>query len=134
MEKYIRNKFIERNNIKPTTELHSYDEKFIKKMEDRTLNKSLSRTQQIIKMINNLQIGITKKYQISGYHDAKIIKTYCDNLNIKCEIVEDDTLTKKQVKAIVCGLYYCCHNCDYQREFINERVPVVYVKITKHEI
>ena len=131
MENYLRSKFVDWLNMKPMTELDYRDEFCIKKIENRTLNKSLLRIQHIIKMINNLKIGISKKYHVSGYHDAKIIKKYCDDLHIKCEIEEDNKITKNKIDVIVGGKYFCCDECDESPYFKNKKVPVIYVKITK---
>lgn len=58
----------------------------------------------------------TKKYQISGYHEFKVIK---------------NKLMKNEIERINQGWYYCCNECDNRPSFVNKKVPCVYVEITK---
>ena len=93
----------------------------------------LEKTKELLEKFMKSRRPIVK-YQLSGYHEAKIIKKYCDDKQYLCSIISNDKITKNQIERIYQGHYFCCDECDYRPSFVNKKVPCVYVEIKKNII
>lgn len=96
-------------------------------LSTQKVDKCEKRAKYIISHINNNKKS--QKFQTIGYRDAKIIKRYCDDNNIKCDITEE-TMQRNVVDyispsdAVPCGT--CC---GYGARIIEKKVNCVYVII-----
>ena len=99
------------------------------KMVDNTNNN----IKKIIDNINKLKNGSCKKYQISGYHEYKLLKYKLKQINnIKYELVEDKILQRNAVNKII-GSYSdeCCFDCDGTIKYEHTKISVLYIQIKK---
>ena len=99
------------------------------KMVDNTNNN----IKKIIDNINKLKNGSCKKYQISGYHEYKLLEYELKQINnIKYELVEDEILQRNVVNKII-GSYSdgCCYDCDGTIKYEHTKISVLYIQIKK---
>ncbi len=111
--------------------MHALDATILKKYS----NKMLEKTNNNIKFIVDraTKISSSKKYQISGYYEWKILNKKLSHIpDIEYKLIEDNKLTKSVLEEII-GRYRsgCCYECDGKMQFINKKVPVLYVLIKK---
>ena len=95
------------------------------------VEKTNNHIKEILHNIEKLKPNTYKKYQISGYHEYKLL-TYELLLinNITYKLIEDDILLKNVVSEIK-GRYSdgCCYDCDGIYKYNHKKVPVLYLKI-----
>ena len=110
-----------------------------KQMAERATKKYVKMTEQITHQIQNgKRKGITK-YQTLGWKHAKEIKSWCDENNINCNIVTDQTITRNKLQSIDIwhdekGYLYDDYFDDYGYMYLNYRSikqPVVYIQVSK---
>ena len=110
-----------------------------KQMAERATKKYVKMTEQITHQIqNSKRQGITK-YQTLGWKHAKEIKSWCDENNINCNIVTDQTITRNKLQSIDIwhdekGYLYDDYFDDYGYMYLNYRSikqPVVYIQVSK---
>jgi hypothetical protein len=108
-------------------------------MAERATKKYVKMTEQITHQIqNSKRQGITK-YQTLGWKHAKEIKSWCDENNINCNIVTDQTITRNKLQSIDIwhdekGYLYDDYFDDYGYMYLNYRSikqPVVYIQVSK---
>jgi len=111
----------------------------VKRMIEGSTNKYLKMTNQIIYQIQNgKRKGITK-YQTLGFRQAKEIKLWCDEKNINCNIITDQTITRNKLVNIDIwhdknGNLYDDGYEDYGNQYLDFRSikqNVVYVQVSK---
>ena len=111
----------------------------LKKMVEGSNKKYVKMTEQITHQIqNSKRQGITK-YQTLGWKHAKEIKSWCDENNINCNIVTDQTITRNKLQSIDIwhdekGYLYDDYFDDYGYMYLNYRSikqPVVYIQVSK---
>ena len=89
---------------------------------------------EIINNVKNLKNDTCKKYQISGYHEYKLLSHELSQMEgVKYSMIEDKTLTKNVV-SIIEGRYSNerCHDCDGIYKYKHKKVPVMYIMINKN--
>ena len=99
------------------------------KMVDNTNNN----VTKIINNINKLKNGSCKKYQISGYHEYKLLEHELKQIShIKYKLVEDKLLQRNKVNKII-GSYSdgCCFDCDGTIKYEHIKTSVLYIQINK---
>jgi hypothetical protein len=99
------------------------------KMVDNTNNN----VTKIINNINKLKNGSCKKYQISGYHEYKLLEHELKQIShIKYKLVEDKLLQRNKVNKII-GSYSdgCCFDCDGTIKYEHTKTSVLYIQINK---
>ena len=72
----------------------------VKRMIEGSTNKYLKMTDQIIYKIQNGKRKGIIKYQTLGFRQAKEIKLWCDEKNINCNIITDQTITRNKLVNI----------------------------------
>ena len=111
----------------------------LKKMVEGVTKKYVKMTEQITHQIqNSKRQGITK-YQTLGWKHAKEIKSWCDENNINCNIVTDQTITRNKLQSIDIwhdkkGNLYDDGYEDYGNQYLDFRKikqNVVYVQVSK---
>ena len=98
------------------------------------VEKTNNHIKQTLHNIENLKTNTCKKYQLSGYHEYKLlIHELLSVNNITYELIEDDVLLKNVVSEIR-GRYSegCCRDCDGTYENKHKKVPILYLKIKKN--
>ena len=111
----------------------------LKKMVEGSNKKYVKMTEQITHQIqNSKRQGITK-YQTLGWKHAKEIKSWCDENNINCNIVTDQTITRNKLQSIDIWLdekgypyddgYEDCGN--QYLDFRSIKQHVVYIQVSK---
>ena len=114
-------------------EEYARDRITINKHTTRMVNNTNNNIKKIINNINKLKNGSCKKYQISGYHEYKLLEYDLKQINnIKYELVEDEILQRNIVNKII-GSYSdgCCYDCDGTIEYKHTKTPVLYIQIKK---
>ena len=110
-----------------------------KQMAERATKKYVKMTEQITHQIqNSKRQGITK-YQTLGWKHAKEIKSWCDENNINCNIVTDQTITRNKLQSIdiwldANGDLYDDGGRDYGYMYLDFRrikQHVVYIQVSK---
>ena len=110
-----------------------------KQMAERATKKYVKMTEQITHQIqNSKRQGITK-YQTLGWKHAKEIKSWCDENNINCNIVTDQTITRNKLQSIDIwhdekGYPYDDGGRDYGNQYLDFRSikqHVVYIQVSK---
>jgi hypothetical protein len=92
--------------------------------------KSCARISNIIQHINNKKEGITKKYQVKGFYEYKIIHNYCVYKNIKHELVFDENVSTN--KAINIKQYITDYDDENNLQkliFEYKKIPAMYIRI-----
>lgn len=115
--------------------IYESDRKLIKYRTEKMVNKTTKHINEIIHNIKNLKNNTIKKYQISGYHEYKLLTHELLQFdNIKYELLEDAILEKNVVSEIK-GRYSdgCCYDCDGIYSYKHKKVPVLYIMIHKKE-
>ena len=111
--------------------IYDSDRKLITERTSKMVEKTNNHIKEILHNIEKLKPNTCKKYQISGYHEYKLL-TYELLLinNITYELIEDDILLKNVVSEIK-GRYSdgCCYDCDGIYKYNHKKVPVLYLKI-----
>ena len=111
----------------------------LKKMVEGSNKKYVKMTEQITHQIqNSKRQGITK-YQTLGWKHAKEIKSWCDENNINCNIVTDQTITRNKLQSIDIwhdekGVLYDDGYEDYGNQYLDFRSikqHVVYIQVSK---
>lgn len=72
----------------------------LKRMVEGSTKKYVKMTDQIIYKIQNGKRKGIIKYQTLGYKQAKEIKLWCDENNINCNIITDQTITRNKLVNI----------------------------------
>jgi len=99
------------------------------------IKKSEKRVDEIKNRISNdiAKNNFNKKYQIKSFIEYKLIKAFCETLDIKkyellwCNSFNNDPQLKmNKLVKIIEGNYYCCKDCDRPMKFINEKTNVLY--------
>ena len=104
MEKYIKNKFVERNNMTSTTELHLYDEKFAKKMEEQILNEMkklnirMDKLEELHRLIHDLLIEYITLKNIKIPNILNIESSQLQQINEEPEPV---IIKKNKIRIVV---------------------------------
>ena len=99
----------------------------------RATKKMNTNINNIIKNISKLKINNNKKYQISGYHEFKILDNILKNNNgVQYLLLQDDKLLKNKVTHIYAGFdSECCSECDLKPQYEHQKVPILYVQVYK---
>jgi hypothetical protein len=111
----------------------------LKKMVEGSTKKYVKMTDQIIYKIQNGKRKGIIKYQTLGYKQAKEIKLWCDENNINCNIITDQTITRNKLVNIDIwhdkeGNLYNDGCRDYGNQYLDFRSikqNVVYVQVSK---
>ena len=111
----------------------------LKRMVESSAKKYVKMTDQIIYKIQNGKRKGIIKYQTLGYKQAKEIKLWCDEKNINCNIITDQTITRNKLVNIDIwhdkkrNLYDDGYE-DYGNQYLDFRSikqNVVYVQVSK---
>jgi hypothetical protein len=87
---------------------------------------------QINKFINSSTYILSKKYQVRGYYEYKIVSKYCKFNNIKHEFIKsDNNFTNKIIKLE----QYCFYGEDEPvlHKGHHIKVPCIFIKVYKNE-
>ena len=111
----------------------------IKKMVNGANLKYKKMTEQIIRQIQTTKRNGKVKYQTLGWKHAKEIKSWCDENNINCNIVTDQTITRNKLQSIdiwldANGDLYDDGGRDYGYMYLDFRrikQHVVYIQVSK---
>lgn len=92
---------------------------------------------EIIHLANNLNPNMSKKYQISGYHEWKILKKilreYAGKMNLIFNLEKEDKITGLKRNVLNLGPDDCrCIHCISPNDTI--KVSIMYVKIKKIDL
>lgn len=94
------------------------------------VSKTNKHIKEIINNVKNLKNDTCKKYQISGYHEYKLLSHELSQIEgVKYSMIEDKTLTKNVVSMIQ-GRY--SNECDGIYTYKHMKVPVMYIMINKN--
>jgi hypothetical protein len=118
--------------IEPFGEGHNINNeiRYVDTLSIRSEHNMANRLKNIYNQIDKMSPSTTKKYQVRGYREAKIILRYCQDKKINAVIEEDCVLKTNKITRIIGGYdSKCCNGCDGKPTFINKLVPVIYVKI-----
>ena len=129
--RYLTSKYT--SNKGKVNEIHPSDRTIIEYRVNNMMKKTDKNIHLILNNIEKMKIGANKKYQISGYHEWKILNKKLSYIpNIKYELITDDNLTKNVVDVII-GRYIsgCCNECDGRMNFVEKKVPVLYIDVKK---
>lgn len=94
-------------------------------------DKSAKRLRTILDQIKNRKPGATsRKYQVRGWYEYKVVHNYCTEHNICHELIIDDSVLTNKVTSI----HQWVTDYDYENnlrriEVENEKVPTMYVKV-----
>ena len=105
---------------------------YFRVINENMINKSSKRIDDIkVRIKNDISKNIfNKKYQIKSIFEYKIIKDFCQSLDINyyelCWCNDDNDLKMNKLKKIIEGNYYCCRDCDSPMTFINGKTNVLY--------
>lgn len=96
-------------------------------------NKMNTNINNIIRNISKLKKNNSKKYQISGHHEFKILDNILKNNNdIKYLLLQDDKLFKNVVTHIFAGFdSECCSECDLKPHYEHKKIPILYIHVYK---
>lgn len=100
---------------------------------NKSKQKILLNVSNILKNIHNVKPNLTKKYQISGEYEYKILDELIKTIpNIKYSLVKDK-IKKHNILTHMSGYRHsgCCDACDTKREYRYTKLPVMYIMITK---
>ena len=114
--------------------IYDADRSLIKRRTEKMVCKTNKHIKEILNNIKNLKNNTCKKYQISGYHEYKLLSHELSQIDgVKYSMIEDKTLTKNVVSMIQ-GRYSneCCYDCDGIYTYKHMKVPVVYINIIKN--
>ena len=114
--------------------IYDADRKLIKMRTEKMVSKTNKHIKEILNNVKNLKNNTFKKYQLSGYHEYKLLTHELSQIdNISYKLIEDDKLTRNVVSMIQ-GRYSddCCHDCDGIYEYKHKKVPVIYIHIIKN--
>lgn len=97
---------------------------------ENAYEKSSTRIATIINHINNKKKSLVKKYQVKGYHEFIMIKQYCDEKNIKCELIFDENILTNKVTNIK----QYVTDYDYENNLkkivvTHKKIPTMYVVV-----
>lgn len=115
------------------TYVHFSDKKIMGLHLKRAKDKMNTNINNIVANISKLKTNNNKKYQISGYHEFKILDNILkNNNNIKYSLLQDDKLFKNAVTHIFAGFdSECCSECDLKPQYEHKKVPMLYVHVYK---
>ena len=99
--KYLTSKYQNIYTNKPGY-IYPKDKKEIEDKVNKMINKTNKNINLILNNISKLKIGNTKKYQISEYHEWKILNNKLSFIpNIEYELINDNKLTRNVVDTII---------------------------------
>jgi hypothetical protein len=98
------------------------DKHIIEYRMERSRLKMQKNIANILKNISKLKNN-PKKYQISGYHEWKILNKKLGEIKyIEYSLVIDEKLEKNVVSEIIGGYYSgCCYECDGRPTYIQKK-------------
>jgi hypothetical protein len=113
--------------------IYESDKIVIKKHTNKMINKTDKHVKETIYNIRQLKAGACKKYQISGYHEYKLLAhmlAQCQCSDVEYQLIQDDIL-KKHVVSCIKGSYStgCCYDCDGTIKYEHKVVPVLYIQV-----
>ena len=113
--------------------VYDSDRKIITKKTSKMFEKTNNHIKEILHNIEKLKPNTYKKYQISGYHEYKLLEHELKQIShIKYKLVEDKLLQRNKVNKII-GSYSdgCCFNCDGTIKYEHIKTSVLYIQINK---
>jgi hypothetical protein len=117
---------------KPSYKISEIEKNYFKALNTKMEDKSLNRIYNIkLRIKNDLdKNSFPKKYQIKSMSEYKIIKKFCETLDMKgYELLwcnDENGLKMNKLDKIIEGDYDCCKECDRPMIFINKKVPIIY--------
>lgn len=113
--------------------IYEADRNIIRRRAEKMVSKTNKHINEILNNVKNLKNNTSKKYQLSGYHEYKLLAHELSQTdNVKYKLIEDDKLTRNVVSMIQ-GRYSneCCYDCDGICDYKHKKVPVIYIHITR---
>ena len=86
----------------PNNKIYDSDRKLITKRTSKMVEKTNNHIKEILHNIKKLKPNTCKKYQLSGYHEYKLLEYELKQINnIKYELIEDKILQRNIVNKII---------------------------------
>ena len=123
--------------IKKDDDVSALPDVTLERMVEGATKKYKKMTEQIINQIRTSKRKGNVKYQTLGWKHAKVIKSWCDENNINCNIVTDPTITRNKLVNIdiwfsIDGNLYDDGYEDYGNQYLDFhsiKQNVVYVEV-----